>query len=72
MDSGLLSLANALENKTTFRKLIVEGNPISLSAVMRARDYVIKSGAPELCIDFGTAFLEPFPLNESKLPQILG
>ena len=58
-DSGLSSLTNALKSKLTFRRLFLEGNHLSLTAVIRARAVILKSGAPNIDVDFGVSLSEP-------------
>lgn len=58
-DSGVVSLTDALSSKLTFRKLLLEGNHLSLAAVMGARAQIRKSGAPNIDINFGVSLAEP-------------
>lgn len=58
-DLGLSSLTNALSGKLTFRKLLLEGNRLSLAAVIAARSLVLKSGSPNVDVNFGVSLSAP-------------
>ena len=60
-DSGVTSLTNALSSKLTIRKILLGGNRLSLAAVIEARALILKSGAPNIDINFGVSLAEPTP-----------
>jgi len=59
----LISLTDALSSKLTFRRLILEGNSLSLAAVTKSRTAILKSGAPDVNINFGSCIAEPVPVG---------
>lgn len=61
-DDGLHSLTNCLKRKRTFRRLVLEGNRLSLAAVTKSREVLSRSGAPNININFGVCIAEPTPV----------
>lgn len=54
-------MTNALSGKVTFRKLLLEGNHLSLAAIIGARAQLMRSGAPDIDVNFGVSLAEPVP-----------